>query len=293
VTKHLRFFLRRRTLLLSKGIFSAHNFHASAYRKESQVTNLLPFTIITMFSRPLASSVARLALKPKSTTIPSSQHPSLRLLSSVVVPSPRRQEQQDLFDYYIQNKAGATDLFHSLDLNYDEKISVKEIQYFLDSLDTTASSTSSLKTLIELGEDHELSQNEFEMWLSTATRGDSSADDNKSSADAGASSTGTKRNLRTLLWDRWLATGQNASELFHAIDLDHSETISVNEINSFLDMIEYRGLDMDDVEELLQLGRDHQLSPDEFQVWLAGATEPQVHASDNRNGAAGCAPAHQ
>jgi len=199
-----------------------------------------------------------------------------------VVPNPRHKEQFQLLEYYVKHKAGATDLFESLDLNYDEKVSVQEIQYFLDSLDDQHDdiinqlSPLSLQTLLELGEDHEMSLPEFEMWLSLATRG----------AGDGTISTVTARgaSLAAILWNRWLATGTNADELFHAIDTNHSDSISVPEIEAFLTSIQHRGLDAEDVEELVALGRDHQLSLNEFTVWLAGATEPQYHARDDARG---------
>ena len=225
---------------------------------------------------------------------------------------PRRDAQQEIWKQFLQTKQGASELFDDLDLNYNGKISVKEIEYFIKSVNREGVRDEAFDLLMKLGQQDnqkELNETEFRQWLAMAVEFDESAEKstakaqlkrgeqavvavNQSVGDNGAVSA-----VQVAIWDTYLSGEnpiQSSIDLYRTIDLDHNGTISVEEITTFLNSINSRSIDPDEVEELMQAGSDHELTEGEFSIWLAGAVNVDGdHLRDDhssRHDGDGCAP---
>lgn len=73
-------------------------------------------------------------------------------------------------------------------------------------------------------------------------------------------------------WEKYLASATNSDDLFAELDLNFSGTISVQEINYFLDSVEQKGVSSRAFATLQRLGEDHKLDAKEFKQWLNMAT---------------------
>lgn len=169
--------------------------------------------------------------------------------------------------------------------------------------------------LEQLGSDHQLDKKEFHRWLCMATdvkndgtgfvtnnESDSPSSSSDSSSDEEAAPPKKKkivdarRGLQAMIWENFLTTGQQASDLFKMIDLNRSSKISVEEITYFIDSIGSKGISHGKFNELKALGEAHELNEAEFYEWLGSATGMELsddgeyeHSSVRDNGE-GCTP---
>ena len=224
---------------------------------------------------------------------------------------PRRDAQQEIWKQFLQTKQGASELFDDLDLNYNGKISVKEIEYFIKSVNREGVRDEAFDLLMKLGQQDnqkELNETEFRQWLAMAVEFDESAEKAATAqpkrgeqavvaASQSAHGNGAVSAVQAAIWDTYLSGAnpiQSSADLYRTIDLDHNGTISVEEITTFLDSINCRSIDPDEVEELMQAGSDHEVTEGEFSIWLAGAVNVDGdHLRDDhssRHDGDGCAP---
>jgi len=74
-------------------------------------------------------------------------------------------------------------------------------------------------------------------------------------------------------WKGYLSTGRGSDELFESIDSDGSGTITVGEINHFVDSLDRKGIHPRSFKLLLEMTHDHQVTLEEFKSWLVIATK--------------------
>ncbi|KAL7529793.1 hypothetical protein ACHAXR_003156 [Thalassiosira sp. AJA248-18] len=234
----------------------------------------------------------------------------------------RRSEQLSIWSAYLSGSTSETSLFAEIDLNKSGTISVEEIGYFLDSVDRSGVNPKKFELLEQLGSDHQLDKKEFHRWLCMATdvkndgtgfvtnESDSSSSSSDSSSDEEASSStaadaappkkkkivDARRGLQEIIWENFLTTGQQASDLFKMIDLNRSSKISVEEITYFIDSIGSKGISHGKFNELKALGEAHELNEAEFYEWLGSATgmelsdDGEYEHSSVRDDGEGCTP---
>lgn len=82
-----------------------------------------------------------------------------------------------------------------------------------------------------------------------------------------------RRSNQREIWAAYLNGSIDESALFFEIDLNRSRTITVEEIEYFLDSVNREGVAPGKFELLQQLGQDHVLDKDEFHRWLVMATD--------------------
>lgn len=207
----------------------------------------------------------------------------------------RRNAQLELWESYLKTGQGASALFDDLDLNCNGRISIKEINYFLESVNKEGVvREDAFQMLLDLGQDHELEEIEFRQWLSMAMEQRIIATDDSNKDDLHDVNVGKPSAIQNRAWDAYLSgenLSQNADNLFRTIDLDHSGYISVDEINFFLNSVGRRAIDEDEAKELMELGGDHELTESEFAIWLAGAVNPDCDSlPGSRLDGEGCTP---
>jgi len=82
-----------------------------------------------------------------------------------------------------------------------------------------------------------------------------------------------RRSEQRAVWSSYLSGSLSPDELFAEIDLNRSRTITVEEINYFLESVAKKGVDEKKFDLLQRLGSDHELDKGEFRRWLAVATD--------------------
>ena len=81
----------------------------------------------------------------------------------------RRGLQVLVWDAFLSTGEHGPDLFKMIDLNRNNRISVDEISYFIDSVGAKGVDAAAFARLKARGEDHELNSKEFMAWLTSAT----------------------------------------------------------------------------------------------------------------------------
>eukprot|EP00980_Cylindrotheca_fusiformis_P005769 scaffold1203_cov117-Cylindrotheca_fusiformis.AAC.8 len=74
-------------------------------------------------------------------------------------------------------------------------------------------------------------------------------------------------------WETYLSTGRGSDTLFRSISRNGSQSITVPELNVFLDSVKRRGVHPRAFKMLNELAHDHNLTPQEFKSWLVLATK--------------------
>jgi hypothetical protein len=69
-------------------------------------------------------------------------------------------------------------------------------------------------------------------------------------------------------WDSYLATGRGSDDLFQSIDSDQDTKISKQEIDVFLQSVNYKGVHPRAFKMLDELASDHEMTLKEFKSWL-------------------------
>ena len=82
-------------------------------------------------------------------------------------------------------------------------------------------------------------------------------------------------------WETYLSSGRGSDALFRAIDTAHTKSISANELRTFLDSVDYKGVHPRAFKLIDELAHDHQVTLQEFKSWLVLATKfgTEHHAS--------------
>jgi len=93
-------------------------------------------------------------------------------------------------------------------------------------------------------------------------------------------STGTKKKIVDIrrdeqrsVWDAYLLGSISADSVFQSLDLNKSGTITIEEINYFMESVHKAGVSEEAFDLLQKLGKDHALDVDEFERWLCMGTE--------------------
>ena len=186
--------------------------------------------------------------------------------------------------------ASASDVFRAIDVNRSLTVSVDELSAFLDTVNSKGlicddTATSFLK---ELGEDHELDEEEFRQFLNLATnpggsggtgsigRISASTADSADSAYANVSTLRSRRatKLQRIAWNRYLETGEGSEDFFCTIDVNRNLKISAQEIHDFLVGLDEAaggssGSKNGAIEALTNMAEDHELTGEEFKEWLS------------------------
>ena len=187
--------------------------------------------------------------------------------------------------------ASAADVFRAIDVNRNLNVSVDELSAFLETVNSKGlnneTTTSFLK---ELGEDHELDEEEFRQFLNLATNPGSSipastekppspastaasADSAHTNVSALRSRRATK--LQKIAWNRYIETGEGSENVFRTIDVNRNLKISAQEIHDFLAGLDGKGGDSSvglksgAIEALTNMAEDHELTGEEFKDWLS------------------------
>lgn len=74
-------------------------------------------------------------------------------------------------------------------------------------------------------------------------------------------------------WTTYLANGLGSDNLFRSIDTDHDSGISVQELQTFFESINYKGVHPRAFKMIDELAHDHELNDQEFKSWLILATK--------------------
>ena len=82
-----------------------------------------------------------------------------------------------------------------------------------------------------------------------------------------------RRDEQRNIWDAYLLGSISAESLFQSLDLNKSGTISVEEINYFMDSVDKANVSDEAFSLLQRLGADHPLDVEEFERWLCMGTE--------------------
>ncbi|KAL9182680.1 hypothetical protein ACHAXT_013332 [Thalassiosira profunda] len=82
-----------------------------------------------------------------------------------------------------------------------------------------------------------------------------------------------RRSAQRSAWSSYLSGNLSDSSLFAELDLNKSGTITVEEINYFLDSVHKEGVAESKFALLQELGGDHEMDRDEFRRWLRLATD--------------------
>lgn len=69
-------------------------------------------------------------------------------------------------------------------------------------------------------------------------------------------------------WDSYLATGRGSDDLFQSIDSDQTKKISKQELDVFLQSVNYKGVHPRAFKMLDELASDHEITLREFKSWL-------------------------
>ena len=185
--------------------------------------------------------------------------------------------------------ASAADVFRAIDVNRNLNVSVDELSAFLETVNSKGlnneTTTSFLK---ELGEDHELDEEEFRQFLNLATNVGSSipASTEKSPASTAAPADSAHGNVSTIrsrratklqkiAWNRYIETGEGSENVFRTIDVNRNLKISAQEIHDFLAGLDGKGGDSSvglksgAIEALTNMAENHELTGEEFKEWLS------------------------
>lgn len=74
-------------------------------------------------------------------------------------------------------------------------------------------------------------------------------------------------------WTTYLANGLGADNLFRSIDTDNDSGISAEELQTFLESVNYKGVHPRAFKMIHELAYDHELDSQEFKSWLILATK--------------------
>ena len=185
--------------------------------------------------------------------------------------------------------ASAADVFRAIDVNRNLNVSVDELSAFLETVNSKGlnneTTTSFLK---ELGEDHELDEEEFRQFLNLATKPGSSSPASTekpqssaaSPADSAHGNVSTIRSrratkLQRIAWNRYIETGEGSENVFRTIDVNRNLKISAQEIHDFLAGLDGKGGDSSvglksgAIEALTNMAENHELTGEEFKDWLS------------------------
>ena len=82
-----------------------------------------------------------------------------------------------------------------------------------------------------------------------------------------------RRDEQRSVWDAYLLGSISADSVFQSLDLNKSGTITIEEINYFMESVHKAGVSEEAFGLLQKLGEDHALDVDEFERWLCMGTE--------------------
>jgi Ca2+-binding EF-hand superfamily protein len=82
-----------------------------------------------------------------------------------------------------------------------------------------------------------------------------------------------RRDEQRNVWDAYLLGSISSDSVFRSLDLNKSGTISVEEINYFMDSVHKANVSEEAFNLLQKLGEDHALDAEEFERWLCMGTE--------------------
>jgi Ca2+-binding EF-hand superfamily protein len=229
--------------------------------------------LVGFFSTKTTSSTSYIRQQQSSQHFrPSLQHFSLHTSAA-----------KKLWNQYVNNnrKSSPVDLFRAIDLDSNQRISGRELQFFVESVvGKQGISAEGLQLLQDLvaESDHELEEQEFLQWLNIASlpspaspwddHGHSSTEIiqqthalDRHSDHAGVLRLKAKRNskLMNLVWDQYIESQQETSTaetVFKTIDLDGNQYISLLEIQLFFESIDHRHIN-------LQVWNDYQICHDD------------------------------
>lgn len=137
---------------------------STIYKVVSARTDMLP----TVGPPRAPSFTTSSQLSPSLSPSPS----TLRFKSTAAAAnSPALQSWQlSCWSTYLSNGLGSDNLFRSIDLDHDNKISAGELKVFLESVNNKGVHPRAFKMLHELASDHGLTIKEFKSWLILATK---------------------------------------------------------------------------------------------------------------------------
>lgn len=99
--------------------------------------------------------------------------PSVRVRSSIieqeVIPLTLDSWQKSCWDTYLSSGRGSDNLFRAIDSGHTMTLSVKELQFFAESVSRKGVHPRSFKMLDELARDHQITLKEFKSWLVLGT----------------------------------------------------------------------------------------------------------------------------
>lgn len=78
--------------------------------------------------------------------------------------------QKQRWERYLSSGRGSDNLFRAIDVNNTDRISVKDIHVFLDSIEHKGAHPRAFRILDELSHDHQITEAEFKSWLVLATQ---------------------------------------------------------------------------------------------------------------------------
>lgn len=82
-----------------------------------------------------------------------------------------------------------------------------------------------------------------------------------------------RRDEQRNIWDAYLLGSISAESVFQSLDLNKSGTISVDEVNYFMESVHRAGVSDEAFSLLQKLGENHPLDVEEFERWLCMGTE--------------------
>ena len=196
-----------------------------------------------------------------------------------------------IWNKYLETGQGADNIFRSIDLSRNMSISPLELQLFVQSVESKGVSDAALDILNKLvtsdDKKEEMDQTDFQQWLNIATSPPSppplqikeEEKEEESSKDGAMLSSvmklraKRKSKVMNLTWDRYLANpAEEAKNVFRLIDLNRNLSISSEELEIFLNSIDYRGISNPKlVQEELQKNKkkegDDEMDFHQFMKW--------------------------
>ena len=187
--------------------------------------------------------------------------------------------------------ASAADVFRAIDVNRNLNVNVDELSAFLETVNSKGLNNETTASFLkELGEGHELDEEEFRQFLNLATNPGSSTSSPVStekppvstaaSANSAHTNVSTIRSrratkLQKIAWNKYIETGEGSEDVFRTIDVNRNLKISAQEIHDFLVGLDGKGGDSSvglkngAIEALTNMVEDKELTGDEFKEWLA------------------------
>lgn len=191
-----------------------------------------------------------------------------------------------IWNTYLETGQGADNIFRSIDLSRNMSISPLELQLFVESIESKGVSDAALDILNKMvtsddDKAEEMDQTDFQQWLNIATSPPSPQTEEEespsSSSKDGAMASSVmklrakrKSKVMNLTWDRYLANPvEEAENVFRLIDLNRNLSISSDELEIFLNSIDYRGISNPKlVQEELQKKTDDEDEEMDFHTFL-------------------------